>query len=670
MKQKLIIIASLLSLTFYFLSNAQCQWVEANGIDISEVYCFANSGSSLFLGSDSGVLRSTDNGNSWSKTQLKNKKISLLLGTATNLFAVTPYNLLHSTDMGATWIPFDSGLPVFNVKSLAGIGNNLFASTPTGIFRSKNNSSNWVKVTGKEWDSSSIKMLHADSTNVFAAIAHGIILSTDEGATWKAVNVGSNNNIVFIFAKIGSHIFADTYEGIFISNNNGLSWSSRGTNLSQYVYSVATNGKDIYVSTYDGIFSSSDDGVNWTKIEKKPSFYPSNALAISGPNLLAGTRGLYRSEDTGKTWLRVGLYTSAYSFYKLNDTLLVSGSGGTSWSNDNGISWTSSTDELCGGIGSVLSSNNYLYAGTGCNLSRSSDGGKTWMIAGLAGIQVNDIFFLGSDFFACTRNGIYVSPNNNGSWQRGDLIDIPVYTYAKNGNDIYLATENGVFRSEDSCKSWTTANNGLTNTSVYTLAVSGTNLFAGTSGGGFVSGDRGKHWREMNSGLPKNIIYSFAVLGTNIIAGTYGGIFLSSNYGNDWINISDGLPMEPSVYAFYSNDSTIFAGSRYGVWRHPLSELINTNVAEETHQNQLSIKSYPNPFSQSTSIKFSSSEHSFVEVFIYNLLGSEVARLFTGELDAGEHSFSWDAHGMLVGMYICVVKVGRDLKVIPLVLLK
>jgi hypothetical protein len=78
----------------------------------------------------------------------------------------------------------------------------------------------------------------------------------------------------------------------------------------------------------------------------------------------------------------------------------------------------------------------------------------------------------------------------------------------------------------------------------------------------------------------------------------------------------------------------------------------------------------PNPFSNSTTIKFLLSDHSLVEVSIFNLFGSEVARLFSGMLYSGEHSFAWDAHGMPTGMYIAVVKSGDQMRQVPLTLVK
>ncbi|MDP4237656.1 MAG: T9SS type A sorting domain-containing protein, partial [Bacteroidota bacterium] len=84
------------------------------------------------------------------------------------------------------------------------------------------------------------------------------------------------------------------------------------------------------------------------------------------------------------------------------------------------------------------------------------------------------------------------------------------------------------------------------------------------------------------------------------------------------------------------------------------SEFGLSTVSQITSKN-ISLSNFPNPFSQSTAIIFTSDKPGFAQISVHNLLGTEVARLFTGELDGGKHSFTWDARGMPAGMYICRV---------------
>ena len=82
---------------------------------------------------------------------------------------------------------------------------------------------------------------------------------------------------------------------------------------------------------------------------------------------------------------------------------------------------------------------------------------------------------------------------------------------------------------------------------------------------------------------------------------------------------------------------------------------------------QQSLDIYPNPFSQSTQITFTSPLAGYAEVFIVNMLGVEVAQLFSGELGAGEHSFAWDADGTSAprGAYECLVRMNGQVETLP-----
>ncbi len=79
---------------------------------------------------------------------------------------------------------------------------------------------------------------------------------------------------------------------------------------------------------------------------------------------------------------------------------------------------------------------------------------------------------------------------------------------------------------------------------------------------------------------------------------------------------------------------------------------------------------YPNPISYEATISFSTDDASPVNVSIYNLLGSEVARLYDGTLDAGNHSFTWDANGAASGAYVCVVRMNGQVLRVPVVVAK
>jgi len=80
-------------------------------------------------------------------------------------------------------------------------------------------------------------------------------------------------------------------------------------------------------------------------------------------------------------------------------------------------------------------------------------------------------------------------------------------------------------------------------------------------------------------------------------------------------------------------------------------------------------RSYPNPFSQSTEITFTTEATGYADVTVVDLLGAEVAHLYSGTLGAGEHSFMWsNPTGLPDGTYECLVHVNGRVETLPLVL--
>jgi photosystem II stability/assembly factor-like uncharacterized protein len=102
------------------------------------------------------------------------------------------------------------------------------------------------------------------------------------------------------------------------------------------------------------------------------------------------------------------------------------------------------------------------------------------------------------------------------------------------GSNIFAGTQNGVFLSTDNGSSWKAARAGLpTGGRVGAFAVVGENIVAAISavsgGGVYLSLNNGSSWTALNAGLPNvdtNQILSIldlAVSSTDILAATDGG---------------------------------------------------------------------------------------------------------------------------------------------------
>ncbi|MDD5361643.1 MAG: T9SS type A sorting domain-containing protein [Ignavibacteria bacterium] len=157
-----------------------------------------------------------------------------------------------------------------------------------------------------------------------------------------------------------------------------------------------------------------------------------------------------------------------------------------------------------------------------------------------------DFDVMGTNIFAMTSHGVYLSTDNGANWtmKYNSLPYLGIKAFAVSGNKIFAGQDSvGVYVSTNSGDNWTAANNGLTDLFVYSFLVSGNKIFAGTkSGRVFLSTNDGGNWTSVSSGLPTDYLFSLAVSGSNIFAGYFeSGIFLSTNYGTNWTAINNGL---------------------------------------------------------------------------------------------------------------------------------
>src|ERR1035437_8893370 len=178
----------------------------------------------------------------------------------------------------------------------------------------------------------------------------------------------------------------------------------------------------------------------------------------------------------------------------------------------------------------------------------------------------------GTNLFAGTNAGVYLSTNNGTSWVavNNGLMTRNVMTLVVDGINIFAGTDVGVFLSTDNGSIWTAVNSGLANGFVNTLAVSsngtgGTNPFAGTNSGVFLTTNNGSNWTQ--SGLANSKIITLAASSSNLFAGTDGGVFLSTNNGTTWNTINTGLP-NTNVLSLAVSDTNLFVCiSGYGLFR-------------------------------------------------------------------------------------------------------
>jgi hypothetical protein len=87
------------------------------------------------------------------------------------------------------------------------------------------------------------------------------------------------------------------------------------------------------------------------------------------------------------------------------------------------------------------------------------------------------------------------------------------------------------------------------------------------------------------------------------------------------------------------------------------------------------LKSYPNPFSNSTNISYTLPDEGAVEIAIIDLNGKVVKALPAESQSPGEHTLTWDGTSdtgkkVQPGIYFCTVKFNNQLQTNKMVLIK
>jgi hypothetical protein len=137
-----------------------------------------------------------------------------------------------------------------------------------------------------------------------------------------------------------------------------------------------------------------------------------------------------------------------------------------------------------------------------------------------------------------------------------------VTTLAVSGTDVFAGTGRGIYLSTNSGTSWTQVNSGLTDTNITCLTASGTNLFAGTNNG---------VWRRPLSEM---------VTSADPVATEWPhGYLLQQNYPN---------PFNPSTTITYelpkSSDVRLIV---YDLLGREVSVLVNERMHAGTHEVQV-----------------------------------------------------------------------------------
>jgi ligand-binding sensor domain-containing protein len=440
----------------------------------------AGEGGSLYLSSsDASFFHSSDNGESWSKTDYDHSLIqAITIDSAGKIYAGTNGEGIYSSnDNGMNWIPVNNGLMNTNVLSLTfsessdilcgtdgggvyklingtswqylGLVNAQILSLlvkPNGfiyagtsgysVFRSTNGGTDWTMLYAGIGDDRFINALTIDSSgNIYAGTDLGVYKSTNDGDMWYQSNNGLMDTVVCELTVSPSQlILAASEKLMYISSDGGATWVPQDLiGAEPECFTVSENGY-VFAGNVLGVYRSVGDITNWTRLNDglTNSETIQSICFSSNGNLFAGlSTGAYASDDNGITWRRTGLGDEnviALHSDRPNGLLFAGTEYGITRSTDNGETWSEKAGywyALKVSIEQDASGN--LYAGyanldwwwnSGAVLI-STNFGENWDTTALNGPPINamGVNLSGTVIVARADSGVYVSNDQGTTWE-------------------------------------------------------------------------------------------------------------------------------------------------------------------------------------------------------------------------------------------------------------
>ncbi len=724
-------------------------------------YIFADDGNAdrLILSSYTNVFLSKDGGNTfteiYSTTDESGVLISGVFWDGNTILIGTNFGVLESTDGGTSFsiisyltLPSDRGMSSFTAAKQNGTIRLFCVTTDvSSIYAGQTHD-------GDYWDYKAVYKADYGSGNNWTEISPNI------GNNFRFSLIASaKNNINVVYIAGGD---TDTeFPIVYKTDDAGNSWSSVfKTNNNENIYTgwngyqgdenwwfngyalgldVALNNPDIAIMTDLGyIHSTNNGGTTWEQDYVDPNDQnPPNQPTPKGRDY----HGI-GIENTGCWWLTWIDQNNIFASFT-DITAIRSSDGGESWNkNYSGLIYADLDQEI-NTIYMVLKHpiNNKLYAATS---------------------EIHDMYQetrLRDNPIDNGTGDIRISSDNGASWNVLYNFHHPVVWIAfdpNNPNRMYASvvhsTDGGIYRCDDietDPNTWVKLTNPprteghpynirILNDGTLVVTYSGridaaTDNFTASSGV-FVSTDGGNTWEDRSSSemlyWTKDIVidpsdntqntwYVCVNSGWGGQANDLGGLYKTTDRGNTWTNIFDDYYIRVESCTINPNNHEEMLVTTYekGLWhtenlhgsqpefslvesypfKHPMrvfynpydaqkiwvtnfgngirvgdaSGLTNLKNSGDLINKQFELyQNYPNPFNPTTTIKYTLEKTTDVTLKVYDILGEEVTTLVSGKHNAGRYSVNFNGSNLSSGIYYYKLKTDKFTRTRKMILIK
>ena len=396
------------------------------------------------LGYTGSVVRSTDGGETWTNPGPKTLDVVAMMNSfmlsvfptvgmdENTLFKASLWGLTRSTDGGASWHPFMTGMVGTRISDLVAFENALYAYTGTNIAKSTDGGMSWQTLSFNPlvWE------LHPNFLFGFSRLA----VSEDKlYGIARSINVPSDQHYIFHLSAKGDalEVIQETPildEDISIQPpkpelqavpEKSIADDPPNAPVTNFPQSLAVSGETFYVAYKRQLFRWTRGEPEWFNTglidTDKPVGDDSSvrfALAVSGETVYVGKRDghLFRSLDRGNTWKDLTA-TLPLRFNHFRDIIFAGPA---------------------------------VYVATDAGVLTSQDGENWRAITDTVGSRtvIDRIVAHGTTVYGAGDTGAY-QLDNRGRWKQ-ILPESPseVISVVINGNTLYIATKrSGMFHA-------------------------------------------------------------------------------------------------------------------------------------------------------------------------------------------------------------------------------
>jgi photosystem II stability/assembly factor-like uncharacterized protein len=261
---------------------------------------------------------------------------------AGNIYAGTTGSnrgIFKSTDSGETWNNmFSTGASNYLGIACDSLNNVYVANTSNGMLISTDGGQNFTLVPSSTFNGNTINMVACGRLgHIFAGATNGgIWRSTDFGSTFTNTALQTftivtiavdRNNPDIIYAGASS----SALNGFFRSTDDGLTFSASTNDVNVWEILQSSSGS-LYTATTSSPYpfdNSLDGGLTWSTMSNQPAAMRGAAMDLLEDIYISGNGGVFKSTDGGVTFVNHNLTFSSNKILSFQNKIMVCVTGTT-----------------------------------------------------------------------------------------------------------------------------------------------------------------------------------------------------------------------------------------------------------------------------------------------------------------------------------------------------